>query len=281
MSKVTLLERPSGTFWIAISLALIALLDVADYLTGHSIAFSLFYLIPVSLVAWFVGKWSGIIIAVLSSSTWPIIGFFRGATYQTAGEYYWEILTRLGFFLVISLLLSALRKSLQYEKEIARTDIITGSPNALSFYEILETEISRSTRYKRPFTVAYIDLDNFKALNDRFGHYTGNEALRMVVTCVKCMLRDSDAAARLGGDEFAILMPETGLDTAKTVVARIQSSLLNTMQKNAWPVTFSIGVLTCIDTSLSVDGIIKEADDLMYAVKNNGKNAVTYSIRKG
>ena len=87
--------------------------------------------------------------------------------------------------------------------------------------------------------------------------------------------------ARLGGDEFAALLPETGQEDAQVVISKIQHSLLGEMRKNDWPVTFSIGVLTCTEMPGTVGELIKMADDLMYSVKKNGRNNVSYSIYPG
>ncbi|MFA4915140.1 MAG: GGDEF domain-containing protein [Syntrophales bacterium] len=107
-------------------------------------------------------------------------------------------------------------------------------------------EIERSQRHKHPFTVTYFDLDNFKTVNDRFGHSMGDNVLCTVVRYAKTHLRKMDIVARLGGDEFAFLLPETDQVQARVAISKIQISLLDEMYRNDWPVTFSIGVLTCI-----------------------------------
>jgi diguanylate cyclase (GGDEF)-like protein len=139
-------------------------------------------------------------------------------------------------------------------------------------------EIDRFQRNKQPFTVSYIDLDNFKAVNDNFGHNVGDDVLSAVVRQIKNLLRKTDFIARLGGDEFVLILPDTDQAGAQLLISKIQISLLEEMQKNKWPVTFSIGVLTCINIPQTVNELIKQADDLMYSVKNNGKNSINYSI---
>jgi diguanylate cyclase (GGDEF)-like protein len=105
--------------------------------------------------------------------------------------------------------------------------------------------------------------------------------LRTFVQYTQTSLRKTDIVARLGGDEFAILLPETGQAAAAAFFSRIQKGLLEEMQKDGWPVTFSIGVLTCLEAPRSIDEVIRLADDLMYSVKRDGKNAVTYSTSIG
>ena len=145
----------------------------------------------------------------------------------------------------------------------------------------VQKEIGRLQRYKRQFTVAYVDLDNFKTVNDQFGHSKGDELLRIVANTARNQLRDTDVVARLGGDEFALLLPETGQEDARVVIAKIQRSFLSEMRNNGWPVTLSIGVLTCIEMPGTADELIKMADKLMYSVKNNGKNAISESVYAG
>jgi diguanylate cyclase (GGDEF)-like protein len=124
--------------------------------------------------------------------------------------------------------------------------------------------------------MAYIDLDNFKTVNDRLGHTGGDQVLRAVVSHINMHLRKTDVVARLGGDEFALLFPETNQEAAQAVVIKIQSGLLEEMQQMNWPVTFSNGVVTCAVSPRSTDDLVRMADKVMYSVKREGKNAITY-----
>jgi diguanylate cyclase (GGDEF)-like protein len=161
---------------------------------------------------------------------------------------------------------------------LARTDYVTGAVSIRYFYELMQIEMNRAKRYGRPFTLAYIDLDNFKAVNDRLGHSTGDRVLRAVTEAICRQVRPVDRVARLGGDEFALLLPETDDEAAKTVINRIHASLVDEMLRNGWMVTFSMGVVTFREIPKTVDDVVKMADDLMYSVKDTGKNGVNYSI---
>ncbi|GAB3035001.1 GGDEF domain-containing protein [Bowmanella dokdonensis] len=169
---------------------------------------------------------------------------------------------------------NALSEALNREKQLARSDMLTGCANRRAFYELAEYEIERAHRYQRPFAVAYTDLDNFKHINDALGHHTGDRLLQKVGACLQKGLRSSDTVARLGGDEFALLLPETDLNLATSLVARLRQRLLNEMQTHRWPVTFSIGVLACEASPQDVDHLIRMADELMYGIKQKGKNAM-------
>jgi diguanylate cyclase (GGDEF)-like protein len=189
----------------------------------------------------------------------------------------WNATARLGFFM-LPVFMIRLNRALQREQELARTDFLTGVLNARFFHELAQMESNRSVRYKRPFTIAFIDVDNFKSINDTFGHTTGDIVLRTIAMNIKTHLRRTDIVARVGGDEFVVLLPETNAQTAPVVISNMQRALLNEMNVNGWSITFSIGVLTLTDPRLSVDNMIGRADRLMYIVKNSGKNNIQYAI---
>lgn len=173
-----------------------------------------------------------------------------------------------------------LARALSREHELAITDYLTGIANARAFHTALETEIQRLARYQHPFTLAFIDLDNFKAVNDIQGHDQGDQVLITVATYLQEHLRNTDVSGRLGGDEFAVLLAETPLDTAKEVLSKLHSHLNAAMQEKGWPVTFSIGALTCYDGVEKASSLIKIADNLMYDVKKSGKNNIKYATHQ-
>jgi diguanylate cyclase (GGDEF)-like protein len=273
-------EKRNKLFVIAVGFALIGVLGFLDFLTGYEFAFSLFYLIPISLITWFTGQRIGIVASFVSTLVWIISDVVAENPYLHIVIYSWNILMGLCFFVIVTLLLSTLRRALEHEKELSHTDFLTGAVNSRVFYDSLQTEINRSQRYKNPFTIAYIDLDKFKTVNDEFGHATGDQVLRFVVNRVRKHLRKTDVVTRLGGDEFALLLPETNQESAQVVLSKLQYDILVGMQQNNWPVTLSIGVLTCIDAPSEAEEIIRMVDDLMYSVKRGSKNDIKYAIYK-
>jgi diguanylate cyclase (GGDEF)-like protein len=260
-----------------IAFGLIGIIGVLDFLTGYELAFSLFYLFPILLLTWLTTLRLGIISSIFSALVWLVADVAAGNIYSSPLIYLWNTLVRLSFFIISTLLLSSLRYSFDHERELARTDYLTGAVNSRNFYEIIQTEIDRFQRYRRPFTLVYIDLDDFKRVNDALGHSTGDQALRTVAGTIKKNLRKSDVIARLGGDEFALLLLEMDQETAGVVLPKLQSILLEEMRQRNLPVTFSIGVLTCLNLNHTVDELLKMADDLMYQVKHDGKNSIKYS----
>ena len=272
------LERQSKLFFITIGLILVILVGIVDYVTGYEITFSIFYLIPVAMVSWYAGRRYGILISFASAISWFLADITAGHTYSQPLITYWNTSVSLGFFLVVTFILSQLRAELKRERKLAQTDFLTGIANSGYFTELLTWEINRCRRYKNPLTLAYIDCDNFKAVNDQFGHHAGNNLLCRVADTIKSTIRITDMVARLGGDEFAILFPETGADQANLVIHKIQNDLLHAVRKDGWKITFSMGVVTYMKSANTSDEVIGMADRLIYDAKNAGKNRIRHEI---
>ncbi|HOY62478.1 MAG TPA: GGDEF domain-containing protein [bacterium] len=263
---------------IAGGFSLAVFIGATDFLTGPYLAFSIFYLIPVMLATWFAGRAAGFCLALFCAASWFIAEKLDPLQYPHFLIPYWNAFVRLGFFLVCSYLLALVKRALEKEKSISRTDALTGAENSRSFFETAEIEIEKMRRRGTPLSAVYIDVDNFKGVNDTLGHSAGDKLLSMVVHAVKQELRSIDTIARMGGDEFAILFPDTDHGGAEKATNRIKNKLDATMSANRWPVSFSVGVITFSKPPFSVNEMIKEADSLMYEVKNNGKNAIKTKV---
>lgn len=260
---------------------LISAIGIVDFLTGYELAFSVFYVLPIALITWLTSRLYGLLASLASAAAWLCADIATGHLYSHPLIPIWNSLIRFSFFVIITLLLSALRSAWQRESKLARIDHLTGAVNLRYFYELAQMEIDRAQRYSHPFTLAYIDLDNFKTVNDRFGHATGDSVLLAVTSSIRKQIRRTDIFARLGGDEFVLLLPETNEETAREALYKIGAVLLQEMQQNNWPITFSIGVLICQVAPHTTEELIKLADELMYEVKQNGKNAIRFLTHTG
>jgi diguanylate cyclase (GGDEF)-like protein len=180
-----------------------------------------------------------------------------------------------------AILFRALLELFLEEKELAHRDDITGALNRRAFIEALAYESKRSRRFQCPLTVAYLDLDGFKRVNDTLGHGTGNKILEAVGRTMKNTLREMDSISRLHGDEYALLLAETSCENAKVVMEKLRIALRSEMKANGWKITFSIGVVTFRNPQRTPEGMINEADKLMLSVKNSGKNRVAYLVLDG
>lgn len=233
------------------------------------------------MVVWFGGKRLGVTASIVSALIELSIDVLSGNHYLQPVIFLWNAGIRFGFYIIVTLLLARLKETQDQDKNLIRTDYLTGAASSRLFYALLQKEIDLFQRYKHPFTLAYADIDNFKAVNDQFGHGTGDIVLRTTVTLAKNALRKTDIVARLGGDEFAVLLPETDQKAAQIVISKIQKGLISEMSKGNWPVTFSIGVITFMAAPATTSELIKLVDDLMYTIKGNGKNAIRYSVYAG
>jgi diguanylate cyclase (GGDEF)-like protein len=267
---------PKATRWVIAVLFMLGL-GVADFLTGFEVSFAFLYVAPVSLAAWSLSRPAGLILSTACAATWLVANLFAGEQFSHPLIPFWNAATRAVFFVVVTLLLSELRQRLEHERQLSRTDFLTGALNRRAFFEVAAAELARADRYQHPLSIIYIDLDDFKAVNDQLGHSVGDALLRTVASTIARSTRAIDATARMGGDEFIVLMPETGQEAARLIAPRLQGALLKEMQAHQWPVTFSLGALTCNPPSSSVDKLIGLADHLMYAAKRSGKNAIAYS----
>jgi diguanylate cyclase (GGDEF)-like protein len=272
------LDRQSVPVLFAISLILIILFGIIDFLTGFEFSFSLFYLIPVSITAWGIGKNAGLAMSVLSAVTWVVSNLLAGETYTNNFVLIWNTFMRLGFFSVVTILVHSLHLVLEEERSLARTDPLTGALNRRAFYDILTTKNLLALKNRRPCTLVYIDVDDFKRINDLKGHIAGDTVLKVVVNTIQNHIRNSDFLARLGGDEFALLLTESDQNTAQMIVERFYEKLHEAMQAQEWRITFSIGVMTFLTPPVSPSKMIGLTDQLMYQVKLNGKNDVRYSV---
>ena len=191
---------------------------------------------------------------------------------------YWDWGTLLFGFAVMVLGVTQLRKALEDAHFQSRKDSLTGLVNKGGFYQVIGSEIEVCRRYKRTLSIAYIDCDNFKMVNDKFGHHVGDELLRVISKTMLRKLRSSDLSGRLGGDEFAVMLPETNAEACRMVVEMLQQRLLHEMKEHNWPVTFSIGIATFLSMPNSIEEMIRQADKLMYAVKHTSKGAIKQEV---
>ena len=151
------------------------------------------------------------------------------------------LVLRAALFVIFVVILAVLRGALDREKASARTDPLTGVSNRRHFVELTTPDLSLARRYRRPLTIAYLDLDNFKQVNDRLGHRAGDEVLRLVAGTLRSRLRVTDAVGRLGGDEFAICLPETGAEAAMTVLGQLREDVAANLPDECRFVTLSVG----------------------------------------
>ncbi len=269
MKLLSILERQDKRTLMALGIVLLTAMMAGDLLTGPEFESSIFYLIPVSFFAWLINRRIGLVTALASAiSTLVIHAHFSNRSaivYLNAGAW-------LGVYVFFVFMLAELRELYERERRFSRTDALTKIFNRRAFFEALETEASRARRYQSPLTLAYIDLDHFKQINDRLGHDAGDRLLTVVAETMAQHLRQNDIAARLGGDEFAVLLPETGPASALAVLRKLHALLDSAMRQSNWSVTFSLGAVSFHPPPQSLEEMVSEADKAMYVAKSSGKD---------
>ena len=170
-----------------------------------------------------------------------------------------------------------LSQELDHVRTLSLTDDLTQLPNRRAFLQRLEDEIDRSRRYQYPLTIALLDLDEFKQVNDRHGHAVGDQMLKQYASDILSQFRRHDLVARYGGEEFAILFPNTSIDEALRALEKARQQAMDSKLVMAHDTlstpTFSAGLTSCLYTDNS-DALIGRADALLYAAKKNGRNRI-------
>jgi len=162
-------------------------------------------------------------------------------------------------------------------RKLSIKDPLTDLYNSRYFYEQLEKEITRSDRYFHPLSLIFIDIDNFKVVNDSYGHMVGDKAILMIAKKMEASLRSLDTAYRFAGDEFTVILPETAADKAEVVADRIRSEMENErlviFEKQISKITLSIGIAEYVRNE-EMGQFIHRADVNMYQAKQRGGNKI-------
>ena len=212
--------------WVlAIGLVLTLAIAVLDYVTGPRILLNIFYLLPVMLVAWATASTGyGLIVAAASCLATPVEALLSGLRLDSLPVSMWNGLVRLAVFSIVLYLMQNARILTARLQEQALTDELTGLANRRAFREVAAREIERSRRFDHELSLAYVDIDDFKATNDRLGHEAGDRTLIALGSLALATARSVDTVVRLGGDEFVIIMPETGAAAALPLVTRLREA---------------------------------------------------------
>ncbi|MDQ3916646.1 MAG: GGDEF domain-containing protein [Actinomycetota bacterium] len=266
-------SRFSAQLW---TLAAIAVVGYLQYLSGPQLVFSIFYVLPLLLLGWKVGGRAAAPACAVAALTAALaeVAFEPGR--QDLWIVFWNTASRFGVFLLVA----SLRAGLERQERLAGTDPLTGVSNGRVFADEAARAIESFGVRGRPLTVCYLDLDDFKRVNDAHGHSGGDAALRAVASALESSTREQDVVARVGGDEFALLLPDTGTEGATTILESLRDRVVSA---GAGPsdFSFSIGAATFLVEPSSVDEMIGAADAMMYAAKRAGKATYQHVVVGG
>src|SRR6266704_6926935 len=241
--------------------------------TPPDIRLGILYIVPVLLVTWTEGLAWGLGFAVATIVLREAVAWEQ---LPPETPTLWRVINAASYVLVLGIAMAGLQRLRHIQEQLSRLathDPLTSLVNARSFAARLTQELERNRRYPRPLALLYLDLDDFKVINDSHGHQTGDAVLRLVAEAMRSSVRQADVVGRLGGDEFAVLMPETDAPLADAAAKRLVVEL-RTVFKGTPTVTASIGVVSCAATDASTDDLLRRADAAMYDAKKSGKDRV-------
>jgi len=266
--------EPPAAAVLAGAAALVALVALVDYHTGVELRVFPLYFLPVLAVSLRLGRGPGLATAAACALAWELSNLLAGMRDSRPAITSLNLLVMAVAFAAVALLGASQRRWLERERALSRTDSLTGLLNRRGFYEAAAVELARSTRYRHPLTVACVDLDDFKAVNDRLGHARGDALLLAAARALRRACRSTDLVARLGGDEFVVLLPETGREAAEAALSKLRARLPEAAREVGARVTASIGSMSFARPPLDVEALVQDADRVLYAVKECGKDSM-------
>lgn len=275
MNITAAIGRRSRAFISVFTLALLALAVFVRYLVPSRFSAGFIFLLPISFATWFLSWQVAAIIAVVAAGF--LFRFDLRYTNAGAAVDYWNEFGNLVVATVFIYIFSELRDLYNRQIDLSRRDPLTGLLNRRGFGERLGIDSRRINRHHRPLTIAYIDVDNFKSINDTYGHAAGDAFLRGLGRQIVTRLRATDYLARMGGDEFAIALPETDQVSARIVLEEIHSDLKCFSAGKISNATISVGAVT-FRSDLDPEAMVAVADRAMYGIKQRGKNNIEYKV---
>ena len=225
---------------------------------------------------------AGLLYAAFVAATLPSLLLGAGDAFMLRyGPAFWlqvylsyaVVIIALSFFEGLRQHATAMEDTARSMRRLAHTDMLTGLPNRRQGDERLSAELQRAQRYGRVFSVVMLDIDHFKALNDRYGHQAGDDVLVDLARYLAATLRGTDSVARWGGEEFLVIAPETGRADAERLAELLRAGIEQQLFAERFHVTASLGVAS-YRAGDSLAGLVARADAALYQAKNGGRNRV-------
>jgi len=256
----------------------IALTGILDYASGTEYRIFPLYFLPICLVGWRLGYGTTLFAAWLSTATWLVSNYEAGMQYSSGAVWIVNTLTQGVSFSVVGALVVFSQRAYRLAETRSRIDTLTGLLNAGAFTAEAVRLTAMCERHKRPLTVVYLDVDDFKRVNDSFGHAQGDAVLATVGATLLEGARETDLVARLGGDEFAMALAETDAAGAEIVLSRLRARLIHALAGAPRAVTISIGAAVSLHQHPPIDVLLQRADALLYRAKADGKDRFVVAV---
>jgi len=268
---------PALLIWAA-GLLGIAAIGGVDYLSGTELRVYPLYFAPVGLLAWQSGRAGAIAAAVLCVVTWFASNRLAGMQFSSSAMWVANTAVHGVSFAFVGLLIATLHRSAAEARTLSNTDALTQLRNNRAFFADTAPLLALCRRTHRPVTLAYIDLDGFKEVNDRHGHQAGDALLRNVAGAIRHAVRPSDLCARVGGDEFVVVLPELGAREAVIALERMRMTVRGAVITQYAGISASIGAVTVRDAPADLEILVRHADRLMYTAKTAGGDRVAHEV---
>ncbi len=275
--RAWLLESPPVTSW-GISVATLLILVLLDYMSPRYITYGTFYLVLIAYTSWVLDRRSGWLVALIAmSASIGINGFGMFASIAAGpsreAAIVWNILMRLLSSAFVIELVRSFRNSFNYERRLGTTDPLTGILNRRAFFDTVSGRLPRVGARGRTAIVAYLDLDGFKPVNDRYGHAAGDEVLVHFADVLVGAVRRYDCAGRSGGDEFLLFLDVPSEKAGERVVLRLHREIeaqLETLPYGKVSCSMGAVIVPAGHPLPAIDTLISQADSLMYQAKAHG-----------
>ncbi len=259
---------------LLLSFAFIVAVGITDYRDSVLLQPSVFYILPIMAVTWYVNRTWGVVFALLAMGIAGLADLHTDVRLYAGygGAFLWQSAAHLLLYLLIVAGLDTTALRFNELRQKAEKDLLTGVLNKLTFHHYLRHHLRLARHENWLITVAYVDLDKFKLINDTCGHSEGDRILREVASIMRETLRQTDAIGRLGGDEFAFILQNTPTSGVQAVLESLRQAMRVRFAEERLPVTCSIGAVTFVDPPLDEQTALQIADSLMYQAKQSGRD---------
>lgn len=248
-------------------------IGIANWITGRYITLFLLYIFPVMFATWKVNLKAGFTLSVIAS----VMDYIQDINLKPEAQYTLLLTSTLMHFIFLCLIAYGGWKITLLIRDLdtmATKDSLTDILNHRGFIRFGKLEFKRISRASQPVSILYLDIDNFKRVNDFLGHQEGDKLLRDIADIIGSQIRETDTFGRLGGDEFAIILPNTDKKNARALGEKIHSIVAKIQFKKPMTISVSIGITTFFPPLPTLYRSIDAADRLMLKVKQAGKNAI-------
>lgn len=264
--------RVSTPVAVAAGVFAVAAVITLDVWLGPGWSLGLLYSLPIAFIAWRLGMVAGLVAAIAAALGWHL--FVELPVESTAALALWGTAARTISYAVVAVLVAEMRALFEHERGLARHDGLTGALIGRSFRDVLDREVALARAQRRSLTLAYIDLDDFKQVNERAGHATGDDLLCAFANAARAAMGPRDQLARIGGDEFVVLFVGNG-GRERRAIERFHASVAAALAQGAQPISCTLGgIILPAGQCADPRDLVQLADAAMFEAKRAGKGGL-------